>query len=318
LQKKIRILVVQIGKYGDMILTTPLFKELKRIFPDSELSVLASSRNSDISKNLSFVDFTYEYRKKIVSTIKLIFTLRRKAFDYWIDTKDEYSSTSKILERLCKPKTSLGFNIKEKVFDVNLQNFVIGEHRIDINLSPINYLSESNQYKRILPHIDIPLSDSENISDKLDKIGGKYILFNLSAGINNRDLAIEKWIELVDDIDTDKNILITGIEKDYDNINTILKSAERKNIYFVKTKNIFELAEVIKRADLLVTPDTAAVHLASCFDTPIVCFFNSVKWNQKKFAPLSTKKRIVVSEDENSFDSISSAELLNAVKELLL
>ena len=317
MQKKIRILVVQIGKYGDMILTTPLFKELKRIFPDSELSVLASTRNSDISKNLSIVDYTYEYSKKIISIVKLIFTLRRKAYDYWIDTKDEYSSTSKILERFCKPKTSLGFNIKDKVFDVNLQNFVIGEHRVDINLSPANYLSESNQYKRILPHIDIPLSDSENISDKLDKIGGKYILLNLSAGINNRILAIEKWIELVDDIDTDKNILITGIEKDYENINTILKSTDRKDVYFVKTKNIFELAVVIKRADLLVTPDTAAVHLASCFDIPIVCFFNSVKWNQKKFAPLSTKQRVLVSDDENSFDSISSAKLLNAVKELL-
>ncbi len=300
-----------------MILTTPLFKELKRIFPDSELSVLASSRNSDISRNLNCVDYTYEYSKKIMLTPKLIFTLRRKTFDYWIDTKDEYSSTSNILERFCRAKTSLGFNFKEKVFDVNLQNFVVGEHRIDINLSPVNYLSESNQYKRILPHLDIPLPDSESISDKLNIIGGKYILLNLSAGINYRALAIVKWIELVNNIDTEKNILITGIEKDYDNINTILKSVDGKKFYFIKTKNIFELAEVIKRADLLVTPDTAAVHLASCFDTPIVCFYNNVKWNQKKFAPLSKKQRIVVSDNENSFDSISSVELLTAVNELL-
>lgn len=300
-----------------MILTTPLFKELKRIFPDSELSVLASADNSLIADNLKCVDYTYVYNKKAFSTAKLLLSLRRKSFDYWIDPKDEYSSTAKILERFCRAKTSLGFNIKEKVFDVNLQNFVIGEHRVDINLSPVNYLSESNQYKRIYPHIDIPMPDSNSISDKLDKIGGKYILLNLSAGINNRDLAIEKWIELVNDIYTDKNILITGIKKDYNNINTILKSADGKKIYFIKTKNIFELAELIKRADLLITPDTAAVHLASCFDTPIVCFYNSVKWNQKKFAPLSTKQRIVVSDNENSFDSISSAELHAAVNELL-
>lgn len=300
-----------------MILTTPLFKDLKRIFPDSELSVLASTINSDIAKNLGCVDYTYEYSKKVSSTAKLILTLRRKAFDYWIDPKDEFSNTSKILEKLCKPKISIGFNIKEKVFDINLRNFVKGEHRVDINLSPVSYLSENNEYKIVLPHIDIPSVDAANIQTQLIKIQGTKVLLNLSTGIEARNLGVEKWIEVVNGIDENKNIIITGMKKDYEKINAVLDACRLKAILFVKTKTIFELAELIKQCSLLITPDTSAVHLASCFNTPIVSMFNNVKWNQVKFSPLSEKQRIIVSDEENSFKSIEPDQVIKAVYELL-
>ena len=119
---EMKILVVQIGKLGDMILITPLLSELKSLYPDSEISVLASPKNSVISKNLSLVDFTYEYDKKLYHTIKLIKSLRSKSFDLWIDSKDEYSSTSKLLKSLCNPKKSLGFNFDKNVFDINLKD----------------------------------------------------------------------------------------------------------------------------------------------------------------------------------------------------
>ena len=300
-----------------MILTTPLFKELKRIFPDSELYVLAGKIYADIPKNLGCVDYTYEYSKKVPSTAKLILTLRKKAFDYWIDPKDEFSTTSKILEKLCKPKISIGFNIKEKVFDINLKNFVKGEHRVDINLSPVKFLSECNEYKRVLPHIDIPSVDAANIQSQLIEIHGTKVLLNLSTGIEARNLDVDKWIEVVNGIAESKNIIITGMKKDYEKINTVLNACGRKAVFFIKTKTIFELAELIKQCSLLITPDTSAVHLASCFNTPVVCMFNNVKWNKVKFAPLSEKQKIIVSDDENSFRNIAPDQVIKAAYELL-
>ncbi len=317
MQNSPKILVVQIGKIGDMILTTPLLSELKRLYPNSELSVLASAKNSAISKNLKIVNNTFEYNKKFFHTLKLILTFRRKQFDFWIDTKDEYSSTSKFLKTICKPKKSLGFNVKEKVFDVNLKDFVNGSHRVDINLSPVNNLVNIKDLDRIMPRIDIPENDSVNVIKRLENLNEKRVLLNLSAGISTRDLATEKWIEIANGINPDYSVILTGQEKDYDSINKVLNSIKRENIFFIETNSIFELAELIKQCSLIVTPDTSAVHLASCFNTPIVCFFHNVEWVRIKFAPLSKKQRIVVSKDENSFNSITSDELLKEVKELL-
>jgi len=317
LADKLNILVVQIGKIGDMILTTPLFSELKRIFPECELSVLASAGNSVVAKNLKCVDHNYVYDKKSYSTVKLLLSLRRKSFDYWIDPKDEYSSTSKILERLCKPKLSLGFNIKDKVFDINLQNFVKGKHRVDINLSPVNFLSEHKEYSTILPHVDIPEKDLKAVNERLADIKGKYVLLNMSAGVGTRYLKLEKWIELTDSISSDMNVVLTGQEKDYESINFVIESVKRKKIFFVKTHTIFEFAELIRGCDLCVTPDTSAVHLASCFNTPVIGMYHNVRWNIIKFGPLSGKHKIIVSADENSLESITSKELIAAVNELL-
>lgn len=314
---KINILVVQIGKIGDMILTTPLFSELKRIFPECELTVLASKGNALLAKNLKCVDCTYVYDKKGFSTAKLLLTLRRKSFDYWIDPKDEHSSTSKILEKLCRPKLSLGFNIKDKVFDINLQNFVKGKHRVDINLSPVNYLSEGNEYISVLPHVDIPGKDLHAIEGRLKEVKGKYVLFNMSAGVSTRFVKPEKWIELADGLCPDINVVLTGEKKDYENINSVLKSVKKKNLYFIESNTIFEFAELIKNSCLLVTPDTSAVHLASCFNTPVVGMYHNVQWNIEKFGPLSSKHKIIVSDDENSLQSISSKELITAVSALL-
>ncbi len=313
-----KILVVQIGKIGDMILTTPLFAELKRLYPDSEISVLASTKNSAITKKLSTVDFTLEYDKKFYSTLKLITTFRRKSFDLWIDTKDEYSSTSKLLKSLCSPKKSLGFNFEKQVFDVDLKSYVVGEHRVDINLSPVNYLSNKKKHRSVKPNVDIPSQDSLNVIKCLAKVSGKKILLNLSAGINTRDWAAEKWIEVSDAIDSGCNVILTGQEKDYESINLIIGKSKREKIYFIETNTIFELAELIKQCDLIVTPDTSAVHLASCFNTPIVCFFHNVDWVHRKFAPLSEKQIITVSKEENSFNSITVSEVINAINSIKL
>ncbi|MCX6158989.1 MAG: glycosyltransferase family 9 protein [Ignavibacteriae bacterium] len=316
--QKTKILVVQIGKIGDMILTTPLFCELKRLYPDSEISVLASTKNSAITKKLSTVDLTIEYNKKLFSTLKLIASFRRKSFDLWVDTKDEYSSTSKLLKSLCGPKKSLGFNFDKNVFDVDLKNFVVGEHRVDINLSPINYLSNEKKLRSVKPNVDIPAQDTLNVSKRLEKVAGKKILLNLSAGINTRDWATQKWIEVSDAIDSGCNVILTGQEKDYESINLIISKSVRDKIYFIETNSIFELAELIKQCDLIVTPDTSAVHLASCFNTPIVSFFHNVDWVHRKFAPLSEKQIIIVSKEENSFSSITVSEVINAINSIKL
>lgn len=298
-----------------MILTTPLLSELRRYYPESEIYVLASKKNSVITRKFSAVNYTYEYDKKFLNTLKLLFRLRKKRIDLWIDTKDEYSSTSKILKKLSKPLKSIGFNIKEKVFDTDLNEYVKGKHRVEINLSPLNSLGKNVEI--VKPMIEIPKTDSDNVLTRLEKTGNKRVLLNLSAGLITRDLANEKWLKIANGIMSDYSVILTGQEKDYTNINTVIKSINRNDVHFIETNTIFELAELIKQCSLVVTPDTSAVHIASCFNTPIVCFFHNVEWVRIKFAPLSEKQRIIVSKEENSFESITPEEITESINELL-
>ncbi len=80
------ILVVQIGKIGDMILTTPLFTELKKLFPQTTLIVLASDINKDIPLNHSSVNDVLLYKKSLLLNFFQPANLHK--INLWIDTKD--------------------------------------------------------------------------------------------------------------------------------------------------------------------------------------------------------------------------------------
>lgn len=317
MRENCKILVVQIGKIGDMILNTPLFSELKRIFPSCSLDVLASDKNALIPSNSPLINKTYIFRKNLISLIKLILNLKKEKYDLWIDTKADYSKTSKYIKAFANPIKSIGFNTEEKVFDVDLTEFLAGKHYVDINISPIAYLTGKKEIERVNPQITIPKEVSELIFNRIENIKGKKILINFSSGIETRTLGYDKWYELVKKIKPEFNLILTGMKNDYESINKLMHSNVRDNLYFIGTDTILELAELIKLSDLIITPDTSAVHIASCFNKPIVCFYFNVKWNLERFAPLSRKQKVLVSDEENSLNSIKVEQILEAVNYLM-
>ena len=96
--KALRILVIRIDFFGDLLCTTPLLAALKQSHPDCFLAVLASKYNRGAvagNPNVNEV-FEYVYSKQternsrpgmlnaVIQRIRLILSLRRKKFDYVI------------------------------------------------------------------------------------------------------------------------------------------------------------------------------------------------------------------------------------------
>jgi ADP-heptose:LPS heptosyltransferase len=300
-----------------MILTTPLFSELKKLFPESELFVLASKVNNEIALSDKNISGTIVYKKDFLSVLSLISTLKKIRFDYWIDTKDEYSSTSKTLLKFGKYSESLGFNTKEKLFDTSLKKFVKGEHAIDINLSPLYYFNKDFKQTVNRPSISIPAETEKKYSELFVRIQKKKILVNISAGAENRYWKMNKWLELMQKIESDLQILLISDKKDKPLANDIIKNYKEKNLTYINAGNIFEVAEVVKCSDVVISPDTSIVHLASCFNKPIVAMFHNVDWVIKRYAPLSDVNRVILSKHKNSISDISMETVLEKLKEII-
>jgi ADP-heptose:LPS heptosyltransferase len=312
-----RILIVQVGKIGDMILTTPLFSGLKKIFPDYEIFVLTSKVNNEIALTNPNVSGTIVYKKNIFSVLKLIFTLRKLKFNFWIDTKDEYSSTSKTLLKFGNYDKSLGFNTKLDLFDVSLKEFVKSEHSVSYSLSPLYYFDNNFDAGKLKPEITIPLQTVNKYSEFFGKINKKKILVNVSAGSETRYWGTENWIEFIRQIDKNIEMILISDKKDKEFADSLIKNHISDNLTYVDADNIFEVAEVVRNCDVIVTPDTSIVHLASCFNKPIVAMFHNVEWVIKRYAPLSDVHRVILSKDRNSIADISVEEVLEKLKEIM-
>jgi len=55
-KEKKRILVIQLAKIGDLVCTTPVFREIKRVYPEAHLTLLVSAGTRDIVKNNPRID----------------------------------------------------------------------------------------------------------------------------------------------------------------------------------------------------------------------------------------------------------------------
>jgi ADP-heptose:LPS heptosyltransferase len=300
-----------------MILTTPLFSGLRKIFPSAEIFVLTSKVNNSIASRDENVSGTIIYKKNFISVLRLISKLKQMKFDFWIDTKDEYSSTSKTLLKFGRYDKSLGFNTRENLFDISLKEFVRGKHTVDINLSPVVYFDSEAELKQFKPQVSIP----EIISKKYENIFGgterKRILINLSAGAENRYWKTENWLELMHSIDSGNEIYMISDHKDKHLAEKIEKNYNSGNLLYLQASNIFEVAEIVKCSDVIVTPDTSIVHLASCFNKPIVAMFHNVEWVLQRYAPLSDTSRIIISNDKDSISDIKVAEVVSALSIIL-
>jgi len=313
------IVIVQIGKIGDMILTTPLFSGIKDIFPETNLIVLASRINKDIPLNHSSVKEVFIYNKSILKNLMLLNTSLMKA-DLWIDTKNSYSRTSELLVKIFKPKLTFGYNYDKKIFDVPLNDHRTGEHAVDINLSPVNLLNKTKEEFRKKPAFNIP-------SEIKTKIGAamqinpdlKNVVVNISAGDKSRYIQKEKWVSIINKINDPALYFfyVIGLKKDTDSIGYVIQNTEGRNIKYLKSEDIIETSEIVKRSDYVITADTSIVHICSAFNIPVVAVYPDVKWNLEKFAPLSENKEIIVSGSKDSIDDVKSDEITEGFKKIV-
>ncbi|MGB9696859.1 MAG: glycosyltransferase family 9 protein [Ignavibacteria bacterium] len=313
-----KVLVFQIGKIGDTILTTPLFANLKKFFPESEVIVLCSPFNKDIISVDPYVDNFLVYDKKVTSTLKILLKLRLTHFDYWIDIKNEYSSTSTYFLKICNPQLSLGFNVGKYVFDINLFDFITGYHYIDYATAPFSFLLKEKSTKDELirrPYFIIP----ESIQGKYNHLRKKnpIVLLNLSTDSFARRWSFRNWKELIEYLsDREFDIILTSLPDEKPQWIELLEETKYSNVYYVDAITIFEFAELIKTVDILISPDTSAIHIASCFNKPVVSLYNNVQWNINKFAPLSNHHIILKSKERNSINSISPHDVLESFSKL--
>ena len=303
------ILVVQIGKLGDMVLTSPLFYELKRLFPESKLKVLASAANQEFVSQLKAVDEVIVYQKNVLKDLFLANKLKKNNFDLWIDVKDGYSRTSASLLKLAKPNLSLGYNTQEKIFDVDLKDYTKGKHAVDLSLAPVCYFGSE------------PVYTSPVLTDFLKETADSPIdlLINISAGSPSRYLNENKWLHFLSQIMhkyPSYKIHLVGIQRDEKLLLRIYNNFKTEHITAKYNYTLPELVNSLNRANIIVSADTSIVHLASGLNKPIIALYPKVDWNFERFKPLSDNYVAIISKSDKGIEDIESSEILEKYEEL--
>ena len=82
-----KLLLIQLQRIGDVMMTTPSIRSIKENYPDSKIFFITTKPSNQILQNNKHIDEILIYPKKInfLNFLKLINYIRLQKFDYVID-----------------------------------------------------------------------------------------------------------------------------------------------------------------------------------------------------------------------------------------
>lgn len=317
-----KYLITLLGRYGDLILATPIFDVIKSYDRNSKVSVIAGRKNYEILLNNPNVDEILVYDKNPLKLIPFLIKLKFQKFDYYIDVKDHFSNESKILANLVNANVKIGYNKanKAKVFDIDftLDKKDCITHFTSISLHSISKIGIDISNYNQRPTLFQSLNSQEYVQSFLnDNNISNFTLINISATSKDRIWDINNWNELINStILKSKKLIITFAPEEKF---LASKFCELNNhIILFNSRNFSDVISLCANADEILSPDTSIVHIASAFDKPLLALYSGIVWNYKKFYPTSSKYVVVQSpKDIESIKDISITEVINAYNKLI-
>ena len=267
------ILIIHTAFIGDIVLSTALISKVKEKYPDSDIYYLTTPLGKEILKNNPKIKEIIVYDKRgkdkgFKAFISFIRKIRKLKIDVCL-TPHRYLRSS-ILSLLSGASIRVGYDIASLSFVFNKK---------------IKYDKTKHEVEKLLSFIDDSPKryELEMYPSEKDKIKIDTLFKNLSE--NKKIILIapgskwftKRWPEeyfriLIQNLvkKDDLLIVITGGKEEKE----IVLNLDSKVLDLRGEISLLELAELIKRAILVVSNDSAPIHITSAFpDTRIVGIF---------------------------------------------
>jgi ADP-heptose:LPS heptosyltransferase len=326
-----RVLVVQHHGVGDMILTTPLLAFLKEQAPQAEIDVLASTRNAVIVAGDRYVARLHVYDGTWHRWLRLIPRLRARRYDAifsgqagnglhegLVASAAARRNTAKI--SIWRPKRYRGlFTALPRTprgVDQTADRLLYVAHRALGGQMPRPSVVE---YPLRMPQD--PAADAR-VAELLAASGvDRYALVNVSAHFAVRDWSPERcaaFARLLLERHPDLSVVLTrapGKERQAEEVATRLASTR---VLHAPAMPLLAIAALVRRAAVVVSPDTSLVHIASACRRPVIVLYApKFPTEVAPWLPLGVPYRVFVSRLRGSMADIAPERVADALDELL-
>lgn len=275
-----RILVITLSNLGDIVLTTPVVQCLIQEFPDAKLDVMAGPVGIKLFRDHAEIDnlIAYNKRSAFLRKIALFIRLRKAGYDLVCDLRNTVLPLLIGAKYITSPIRSSGNSNTHKK-DTHLSR--LANMGIDI--------SKSDFY--------IPISEeSKKKAEELLGAAGKnrYVVLSPGARSHVKRWPLKNFADLTDMIKKELGMETVLIGDSYDRIvvERMLFNMKTKPLNLVEKTKIPELVHIIGKAALLITNDSAPLHIGSAMGARILAFFGPT--SDKEYGPVTKNKSRVL------------------------
>ena len=300
------------GKIGDMIVNSLMFREIKKVYPDIKIGVVARGAAIDIIKDNPNVDRIYEYYKDRKKIKDLALKIKEEKYDLLIDFSEMLRVNQMMLINLCGARINIGLDRKDwELFDLSIESgkdFKWTEH---ITKRYLAYLIKLGLKKENIDiSYNIYLKDEKKYEDFFNEIKeNKKIILNPYGASKHKSFNIETLENIITYLkDKDIAIILTYFGDKYKELEFLEK--KYKYVYIPKKiESILDTAILIKKGDYVISPDTSIVHIASAFNKKMITVYppkgGKYGVDHLVWAPKSEYSRVIFCKDKTgNYDEI--------------
>ena len=300
------------GKIGDMIVNSLMFREIKKVYPDIKIGVVARGAAIDIIRENPNVDKIYEYYKDRKKIKDLALKIKEEKYDLLIDFSEMLRVNQMMLINLCGARTNIGLDRKDwELFDLSIESgkdFKWTEHITNRYLAYLIKLGLKKENIDI--SYDIYLKDEKKYEDFFNEIKeNKKIILNPYGASKHKSFNIETLENIINYLkDKDIAIILTYFGDKYKELEFLEK--KYKYVYIPKKiESILDTAILIKKSDYVISPDTSIVHIASAFNKKMIIVYppkgGKYGVDHLVWAPKSEYSRVIFCKDKiGTYDEI--------------
>jgi predicted lipopolysaccharide heptosyltransferase III len=331
----VKILLLQLKRIGDLILTLPAIDALRDKFSSAEITLVVAGQCAELLPAIPGIDRAFVARRNL-RDVGVFFTVARGKFDCSIDfTQNDRSAILTFLsgaqKRVGAARVKLHSKDRARVYNQFAQLRLKEMHTVDYNLALLEPLGIANMSHAL--RLELPEAAQAKAEELLRaaKVDNHFVVFHPGSAREEKFWEPQRWAELIDHARRQyhTDIVITGgtwyFEQEH--IRQIKERVGDSVVDLSGKTDLLTLAALLSDARLLVTVDSAAMHLAATQQTPQVILFgptNPFHWRPRESPALilqgesgSPVTAFVPKQARLPMKQISTEAVINAMDSLL-
>jgi ADP-heptose:LPS heptosyltransferase len=279
-----KILIVNLGGIGDLLLSIPALKGIRKTYNKAEISFLAVDRVYRLAGDLEFIDKVYLFDKVFLPRdLATIINLRKERFDLGVNMRTIVSVASgikmRILFQVIAPKVSAGRNTdgRGNFFDIKIPETRVGNKpEMEYDIEMAEKLGCEVTDRSI--HIKIKSAAQSRVRELLKEKGisgdGRMIGIHI-GGMPSRRWPLGNFAKVIDAVyeKTGCAIAVTGGPGEEYLFQDLKDMCSAPIVDMVNTLDVWELFALIDKCALFISNDTGPMHIAAVLNVPLVAIF---------------------------------------------
>ena len=328
------LLLIQLKRIGDLILTVPAIAAVRKHFPEANISLIVAHGSRELVPAIPRVDATLVARGRISDAAQW-FTVAKRKFDYCLDFSRTDRSAFLTLLSGARKRITYDTIRRRPLRQLSYNEFIPSPvrflHTVDYHLALLAPLGVHDASPEI--HLALPEGAKIKAAAMIaqQNLGEHFVIVHPGSARAEKFWVARRWAEVLDTIYAKERIrfVLTGGKSpmEQEHIGRIKSRLRQPIVDLSGQLDLLTLSALIERARLLVTIDSAPMHLAAALGTPQLVLFGPT--NPFHWRPRSTPVTILHAgsaksvtdfaprKTPTSMKEISTEQVIDAMKTLL-